>query len=328
MKTKLLLFFIIVTGTSLKAQETFHIAPGTDVYFGANTTVSGEHITLYPSAPLILNGTALSKHNSLLRGSVNPGVSRAYRFSTPVVNFSGSILLTYFDDELNGIMESALRLNVHDGNSWQSFENSTNDPVANTVLTTSLVNISLAELSLANVALALPLQWKEVGAFRQGDLTRIFWNTENENNVSHFNVQRSLDSYTWTNVPGVITATNKTAQRYELTDYDHQKGAILYRIKQYDLDGKTFYSRTISLAALQTSNNITLFPNPSTTTFKLTGDLSDIVRLDLYSNTGSLIKSWKAVQTSYDIQDLTPGTYSLRLIKKTDKPQTIQITKL
>ena len=328
MKTIVLIFIICLSGTAVRSQETFNIMPGTNVFFGANTVVSGEHITLYPSSDLVLNGTALSKHTTLLHTSVNPGVSRSYRFSSPVTNFNGSILLTYFDNELNGIMESALRLNVHNGTSWQSFENSINDPLANTVLTTSLVNVTLAEVSLADVALALPVQWKEVGAVRQADATKIFWTTENETNVSHYNVERSTDSHRWTKLTGSVAATNRLTQRYEITDYDQQKGTLLYRIRQADNDGKVSYSKIITLAAQHTSNTIALFPNPSTTTFKLTGDVSDITRLDLYSSAGNLVKSWKTVQTVYDIQDLPPGAYSVRLIKKTGKPQTILLTKI
>lgn len=328
MKTIVLTFIVCLTATAASSQETFHISPGTNVFFGANTTISGEHITIYPSTDLIMNGTALSKHSSLLHTSVNPGVSRSYRFSSPVTNFSGAILLTYFDDELNGIMEPALRLNVHDGTRWQSFENSTNDPLANTVLTTSLVNLTLAELSLADVALTLPVQWKEVGAFRQADLTRIFWTTENETNVSHYNVERSTDSRRWSIVPGSVAATNRATQRYDLTDYAQEKGALLYRIKQADNDGKISYSKIITLAAQQSTNTITLFPNPSIGTFKLTGEVSDITRLDLYTSAGNLVKSWKTVQSAYDIQDLPPGTYSVRLIKKSGRPQTILLTKI
>jgi len=318
---------ICFAGSGLQSQEVFNILSGTNVFFGTNTIISADNLTLVPTSALTLNGTALSKNTVLLHPSTNSSIARTYSFTTAVTNFSGSIQIKYLDPELNGIMEPSLRLNIHNGTTWQHFANNTNDGTANTVNTTLLSNITLKELSLADVALVLPVQWNVLSADRVSQTVKIAWNTEHENNISHFNVQRSDNTRDWTNVSGDVAATNKEAQKYELIDHDYQKQRLYYRIRQSDNDGKISYSRIIPVIAENNANKTIIFPNPVSNKFYLTGDVNRITKIELYNTAGSLLKSWKETQGSYDIHDLPAGTYSIRLSKKEDKPQTIQISK-
>ena len=321
------LLLICFAVSTLQSQEVFNILSGTNVFFGTNTIISSDNLTLVPTSGLTLNGTALSKNTVLLHSSGNLSIARAYSFSNAVTNFSGSIQIKYLDPELNGIMESSLRLNIHNGTSWQNFANNTNDGTGNTVNTTLLNNLTLKELSLADVALALPLQWNVLSAYRVSQTVKIAWNTEHENNISHFTVQRSDNARDWTNVSGDIAATNKETQKYELIDHNYQKQRLYYRVRQSDNNGKIAYSRVIPVAGENSRNITTLFPNPVSNKFYLTGDVNRITKIELYNSAGSLVRSWKEMQGSYDIHDLPAGTYSIRLSKKEDKPQTIQINK-
>lgn len=327
MNKNALLSFIYFAASAVQSQEVFNISSGTDVFFGSNTIISSDDLTLVPSSNLILNGTGLNKNTVLLYSSSNVSISRVHLFSNAVTNFSGSIQIKYLDTELNGIMEPALRLNIHNDVNWQSFANNTNNDAANTVSTSLISGITLKELTLADAAHSLPLQWNDIRAYRVAQTVEIIWKTEQENNISHFNVQRSDDSRNWTNVSANVSARNNGAQKYQLTDHDYQKQQLFYRIKQSDNDGKTSYSRIISVIAENSRNTIILFPNPVSNKFSLTGDLTRIAKIELYSITGGLIKSWKEMQGSYDIHELPSGIYSIRLNKKDDKPQTIQISK-
>jgi hypothetical protein len=305
----------------------FSIIPGTDVFFTGNTLISSDNLTLIPTSGLTLNGTILSRNTTLQHGSANPSISRVYRFSTAVANFSGSIQINYVDAELNGIMEPSLRLNIHNGTGWQSFANNTNDGTANTVLTGLISSITLNELALADVALTLPVQWKSASAYRIGQAVKISWKTENENNVSHFNVQRSVDTRDWINISGDVAATNKLSQSYEKTDPDYQTRQIFYRIKQSGLNGKISYSEIMPVVGEINKNTVTLFPNPVTSKFYLTGNASLVTKIELYNASGSLIKRWKEFHNSYDIHEFPSGNYSIRISKKDELPQTIQISK-
>ncbi len=92
------------------------------------------------------------------------------------------------------------------------------------------------------------------------------WQTANEVNVSHFNIQRSNNGKDFTTI-GKVSANNKSLNEYSFTDNGQQStvdGGLYYRIESIDKDGKKQYSevRTLNLKP-QTLNSVSIYPNPA-----------------------------------------------------------------
>ncbi len=93
------------------------------------------------------------------------------------------------------------------------------------------------------------------------------WTTANEINVSHFNIQRSLNGSVFTTI-GKLSANNKSYNEYSFIDVQFPSleglGVVYYKIESVDFNGRKQYSetRTLNLKP-QTLNGISIYPNPS-----------------------------------------------------------------
>jgi choice-of-anchor B domain-containing protein len=95
---------------------------------------------------------------------------------------------------------------------------------------------------------------------RSGGFTRLNWNTEAENNFSHFIIQRSADGSVYTDLyklPG-----SGTPSSYLYDDESPARGINFYRLKQVDQDGKISYSEIRYVFHYLSNQAIKLFPNP------------------------------------------------------------------
>lgn len=89
------------------------------------------------------------------------------------------------------------------------------------------------------------------------------WQTANEINVSHFNIQRSTNSKDFTTI-GKVAAQNKITNEYIFIDETPNEGLSYYQIESVDFDGRKKYSetRTLNLKP-QTLNGVSIYPNPA-----------------------------------------------------------------
>src|SRR6185437_9955001 len=76
------------------------------------------------------------------------------------------------------------------------------------------------------------------------------WQTGDELNTGHFNVQRSTDGTNFTNI-GEVAAGGSGAHNYNFTDIHPSQGDNYYRIQEVDIDGQLTYS---SVARVNVAN--------------------------------------------------------------------------
>ncbi len=92
--------------------------------------------------------------------------------------------------------------------------------------------------------------------------TMLEWNTSNEQNMRHFEVEHSADASLFSRA-GVVNARNlSAAQIYSFTHQPEQKGWNYYRLKMVNTDGTFRFSKTVALS-VSGENMVTVFPNPA-----------------------------------------------------------------
>ena len=96
---------------------------------------------------------------------------------------------------------------------------------------------------------------------------RSIWQTSNEINISHFNIQRSTNGKDFETI-GKVKANNKSYNEYGFTDdlktKDQYPKTLYYRIESIDKDGKISYSETKQIRLNQLTNKpINIYPNPT-----------------------------------------------------------------
>lgn len=122
--------------------------------------------------------------------------------------------------------------------------------------------ITLFNLSLPTYSCALPVEWAGFEAQRIGAAVRLQWTTAQEENNSHFLVERSLDGQQFETI-GQVGASGTTASptSYQFTDQAALLTRVYYRIRQVDFDGRSTLTpiRSVEPGAVE----VKVYPNPA-----------------------------------------------------------------
>jgi hypothetical protein len=302
------------------SQAGLHISAGTELFIGGGTIFSTDSLVLIPDTGFSVTGqNSLTRNSSVAHSTANPYVNRVFHLSSTSSPFTGTIGIFYRDEELNGIAENVLVLNVHNGTSWTAFNNNvTRDATANSLTTSGLANLLLNELTLASLSSPLPLTYISFNGLCDGNTANLTWKTAQEFNTSYFEIERSNDSRVWQTV-GNIPAAGYSAieQTYTWSGY-HPASEGFYRITEYDLDGRKTTSSVIRIFC-SSLELFAVFPNPvqNSATIRINVNESARVTLSLYDAKGAMIKQIEMVLSrgtnllQYDMANLAAGTYSM-----------------
>jgi len=170
----------------------------------------------------------------------------------------------------------------------------------------------------AEVVYSAPLQAKELG---MGNLLN--WKTSFEEDVQHYDVEKSRDGVDFENIGSVESSVDSEEKAYRFFDTKLGSQKSYYRLKVVEADGTSSYSQTI-LVNKEQPNQFAVVAYSSVmakTTFDLTLDAVTEGQLEyaLVSYKGELI--FEEFQFLYpglneiqlSLQDLPEGTYKVKL---------------
>lgn len=114
--------------------------------------------------------------------------------------------------------------------------------------------------------ITLPLELLTFKGSLQNNATLLQWETSNETNTSHFNVERSLDGQVFGGIGTVAASANSNASnKYSYNDYEVNNlssTVVYYRLKMVDADGKFTYSNVVTIY-LADITGLSISPNPT-----------------------------------------------------------------
>jgi hypothetical protein len=140
------------------------------------------------------------------------------------------------------------------------------------------------------------------------------WSTANETNNTGFEVQRSFDGRSFSNVGFVAGMQNSSRENiYNFTDVKIVSGSNYYRLKQIDKDGRFKYSSTIKLDYSKFDWVIAGNPSANNSWIQLQLDKEAKVLVQIVSLKGQVVEIInKGI--------LTKGTYSIPLLLSNSAP--------
>ena len=153
---------------------------------------------------------------------------------------------------------------------------------------------------------------------------RLDWEVAREENVSHYEVQRSSNARDWTAVGEIAAAgDSETALSYGFDDRELPAGQLYYRLRVVDFDGAEEFSGIVIVEVAQNGpRGVNVFPNPASAqsmlSVQLTGEWRDDlpVTAELFDVTGRRIVSLPNVSTGTSAvvlpAGITSGLYALR----------------
>ena len=182
--------------------------------------------------------------------------------------------------------------------------NSSNSVIATTIVTDKLSTdgyiaytatfTGFGQYVIVEQAAVLPLQWGTFTGTLENNSVALKWTTYNEINIKEFDVQRSANASEFISI-GTVKALNKSDNNYLFNDNKISFGnRYSYHLKQIDLDGKSSFSKIVSINYFNKDKNVTLYPNPiesklniqinNTTNSKFEVEIADVLGKIVYRN--------------------------------------------
>lgn len=187
----------------------------------------------------------------------------------------------------------------------------------------------------------LPLDLINFSASRQNNNTvQLKWTSENEVNVSSFEVERSADGSSFSTI-GTVAANGSltnSSQNYSYTDRSAanvQAAVLYYRLRMLDRDGSYKYSEIISVNMNVIAGRLITTPNPThgIVNLSIVSNINQKAQWKVTDNAGRVLLQ-SSVQLrpgsnnwSIDISGLAAGTYHLTL-SGTGIDQKVKVQKL
>lgn len=157
-----------------------------------------------------------------------------------------------------------------------------------------------------NISRILPLEMLSFEAQKKDKDVLLNWRTTNEQNTSHFDVQRSTDGKQFLTIGTVHEQQKTTINDYDFIDKNLPTGTLYYRLEQLDKDGKTTFS---PIRSVEKSDKFyyNLSPNPTQDVLTINGnaDYKMDMTVEIFNEVGVSIYQKK--------QSVTEGVFEQKV---------------
>lgn len=127
------------------------------------------------------------------------------------------------------------------------------------------------------------------------------WKTTNEQNVSHFEIEKSIDGRSFISI-GTKAAFNQAVNNYSFTDNTNGTDTkSYYRIRLVDADSRASYSSIVWISFDE--NGLNIYPKSFQNDFIIQNNQGHILSLSLFAPDGRLLQT----------QTIKPGTNTIEV---------------
>jgi hypothetical protein len=157
---------------------------------------------------------------------------------------------------------------------------------------------------------------------QKGNQVALAWKTATETDNKGFVIERKTDNSPFFQELGAVKGhgSTNTVHTYTFMDDAPESGKInYYRLRQEDFDGKTTYSKVVSVA-LKTSIKMKVYPsivkNGDVLTVEMAGTSGNTVDLDVVNMNGQVIKIEKNIGytegVQFNVSNMASGRYIVK----------------
>ncbi len=162
----------------------------------------------------------------------------------------------------------------------------------------------------------LPLELLAFIASPINDYISLKWESVDETDFSHFEIQRSSDAYNYKKIAEVVGKKSGITNQYVLKD-EEVKSEIFYyyRLKMIDFDNSFEYS-FIRTAQIDDDSKITIYPNPAKHILNIELGELEIKEIIIQNGGGHEVirKPFSNNQERLDISILPAGMYFVKIV--------------
>ena len=182
--------------------------------------------------------------------------------------------------------------------------------------------INTATKQISNGCFTLPISLTAFTATWRQNYTALSWEVASALNFSRFEIERSVDGFTFNKVGQVVYLSNTSAYNYDDRNIPAVAAVIYYRLRLVDIDGKFSYSSIVVVRMNGSKNQINIYPNPATdfVNAELGGNAKGDYSLQLIDATGRTVNT-RTVTNAQSNQlitiqraGLSGGVYVLKIV--------------
>ena len=210
----------------------------------------------------------------------------------------------YKEDELLKTVKGDSTFTISEGGKYRV--EVSNDKADQLTLYSNAIDVSSS--------IILPLDWISFTAGNCSGNVCLQWKTANEQNTSHFEIERSTDGSNFTKIGTQASHNTPGEHSYSATDHAPANGLNFYRIKQVDRDAVYSYSSIASIR-INSKERLTITPNPANNFIVLNG-ISKAQTVSIYNMEGKLLNQWSNVNGNQqlNIANLQQGVYIIKVL--------------
>ncbi|PZF74837.1 GEVED domain-containing protein [Taibaiella soli] len=288
-----------------------------------NTNLLTQTISNYTLTTSFTNNTGLAANYVAWIDWNNNGTfeaSEAQTATSPAATTTGTVTFTWANATLSGASGV--------GNTYARIR------VTTEAITTSDVGGAFKDGEVEDYALPfvvpLPLELINFRGNLQNGRAQLAWETANEKNTDHFDVEYSNNGHDFEKI-SEVKAMGNGGHNYQYVDERMTRNRNYYRLKMVDADGTGTYSKIVSIIATEGKTfTISASPNPVDNVMNLAIRSDDGLYLQVYNTLGREVYS--EVLTSpenahLDCSRLTPGNYYLKATNSFGESKTITFIK-
>lgn len=167
-----------------------------------------------------------------------------------------------------------------------------------------------------------PVELLSFDVVERNGANRAVWTTTKEENTHKFDVERSVDGYSYELIGAVMAAGNSSDKKnYDFTDFNVPEGYVYYRLRMIDNDGKFSFSNVVTVGNVK--NSYTIYPNPATSILFLDGEVFRNGTILVSNAMGQLMSEIVMGNTPNPHIDITQwerGFYVLQIFDEMQQP--------
>ncbi len=161
----------------------------------------------------------------------------------------------------------------------------------------------------------LPIKLTSFNGNRKANNVLLNWNTAEEVNGSYFEIQRNSGAGFQT-ITKVNAKNAATGALYQFEDINVANTAVQYRLKLVDIDGSFKYSEVVSIKAISSVSDVSIYPNPAvqgSARIRI-NDISDITTVQVFDLRGTVLKNIPVTGNIINLSDLQAGSYLIKMM--------------
>jgi len=136
----------------------------------------------------------------------------------------------------------------------------------------------------------LPVKLLDFSANKKSNSVEIQWITEEESNISHYEIQRSKDGVDFVTIGNVASRNDNAKSFYSYNDSKPVNGMAYYRLKSAELNGKASYSKIVSINFTK-PGGVSIYPTKlkAGMSLHIANPTSENLTIYFYSASGKLL---------------------------------------